>query len=403
MLRESWKRPSFLLFGWATILVLVFVFTGNLRIERPPRDEAARTEQREPVVVRPQRAARAAMSQFVRTARVFDATGFLLVGADVAIDGGAALRTDADGRFRIELAADQTADVLVQAPGHAPARLRVQSESPEPLLVQLTPAAPWDRAPEPMPPLRFAGEGRVVDPEGRPVAGARVTAIGTDAWARTDASGRYRLPLADTTPVLAVHDDREHGWAGRSAPLQLERDRGIVPLPELVAATACALHGIVRDAQGVPVVGVPVRLRGDGLERLVETGSGGAFRIGGLEPGHYTLRPFAFRGMLGAPQSVNVDRVLADCELSLRPVREQRLRVVDTAGSPIADAAIAATFAGERTSLQRTDAEGWTRLRLAPPPLGDAWAFDVRVGEALTQPASARFEPEQATLVVAMP
>jgi len=402
MLRESWKRPSVLLFGWASILVLVFVFTGDLRVERTVDESAPPAASREPVVVRPQRP-RTDEQRVVRNARVYDASGFLVAGAEVTVGGDTTERTDADGRFRVEVVAGQTVDVTVRVPGHAIGRLRVQMESPEPLLVQLAPAAPWDREPEPLPPLRFAGEGRVVDPVGRPVVGAHVTALGTDSWALTDASGRYQLPLADATPVLAAHDDREQGMATRTEPLQLERVRGIVPLPELVAVAACTLRGIVRDGRGAPVVGVPVRLRGEGLERLVETGAGGAFRIGGLEPGHYTLRPFAFRGMVGAPQSLTVDRAQVDCDLLLCPASEQRLRVVDTTGAPVAGAAVAAVFAGERTSLQRTDADGWTLVRLGDAPLGEAWAFDVRVGEALAEPSSTRLEAEQATLVVAMP
>jgi hypothetical protein len=407
MLRESWKRPSVLLLGWVTILVLVFVWTGDLRVQRTPPGGTAQGAAREPVVVRPQRATRPEGAVIVRSARVFDATGFLVVGAEITVDGRAPTRSDADGRFQVEVAAGQVASVVVQAPGHGVCHLRVQEASPEPLFVQLSPVAPWDQAAEPLPPLRFAGEGRVVGADGRPVAGAEVTALGTDAWARTDASGRYLLPLANTTPVIAVHQagagDADHGLVARSEPLRLDRDRGIVPLPELVAVAACALRGIVRDVNGVPVAGVPVRVRGEGLERLVETGSGGAFRIGGLGPGSYMLRPFAFRGMLGAPLSVAVDRALADCELSLQPASERRVRVVDTTGAPVVQAAVAATFAGERTSVQPTDAQGWTRVRLADAVLGDAWRFDVRVGDALTAAASARFEPEQATLVVAMP
>lgn len=406
MLRESWKRPSVLLLAWVTVVVMVFVLTGDLRVERSSRG-ATQTGACEPVVVRPQRPARPDAAVVVRSARVFDAAGFLVVGAEVSVDGAAPVRTDADGRFQVELAAGHTADVTVQAPGHGVRHLRVQAATPDPLLVQLSPMAPWDRAPEPLPPLRFAGEGRVVGADGRPVVGAAVTAIGGDAWARTDASGRYVLPLATATPVIAVHEagngDADHGLVARSEPLLLDREHGIVPLPELVAVAGCALRGIVRDEHGVPVAGVPVRLRGAGLERLVETGSGGAFRIGGLEPGRYTVRPFAFRGMLGVPLAVSVDRALADCELSLQPASERRLRVVDTAGAPIADAAVAATFGDERTSVQRTDAQGWTRVRLADAALGDGWRFEVRVGDALTSPASTRFEPEQATLVVAMP
>lgn len=400
MLRDSWKRPSVVVFGWATLLIGVFVLRGDLRVERRPAvPTAAVATAPTPVVVRPQRAAPEA-AQVVRTGRIFDALGFLLVGAEVLVGDAAPVRSDADGRFEVALAAGAPREVTVQAPGHRTTRIRVHEATPEPLVVQLAFAAPGDAEPAPLPPLPLHGEGTVRDAAGAPVAGALVRALGGDAWARTDDTGRYRLALTDAAPTLLVHA-AEAGLAVRSEPLQLERERGVVPLPELIAEPAFAVGGVVRDARGTGVAGVPVRLWGDGLDRLIETGDGGAFRIGGLEPGRYTVRPFAFRGAVGVPRDVLLDRPLVDCELVLQPLEEWPLRVLDEGGAPVAAASVAAEFAGERTSVQRTDAEGWTSVRTTAGPLDPTWRFDVRLGDDGRAATVRRYEPEPATLVVA--
>jgi len=413
MLRESWKRPSLLLVGWAVILLMVFVLRGDLRVERraPVRHDAAAATAPEPIVVRPQRTSPRQAPTIVRGGRVFDAAGFLVVGADVTIGERDLVRTDADGRFQVEFAAGQSASVTIQAPGARPVHLRMLEGGPDPLRVQLSPAAPWDVVAAPLPPLRLAGEGRVVTADGRPVAGAQVTTLagvrGAETWARTDEAGRYVLPLVSATPTIVAYQDTpgggpSGGLCARSEPLRLDRDRGLVPLPDLVAVEACAVRGIVRDTNGATIVGVSVRLRGNGLERQVESGTGGAFHFAGLEPGRYTLRPFAFRGAIGWPEVVTVDRPLIDCELGLRPLADRRLRLVDTEGVPVADAHVAAAFFGERTGVQRTDAQGWTRMQLGSDDLASDWTFDVRIGAEHRAAAVKRFEPQQSTLVVAL-
>jgi hypothetical protein len=404
MLRESWKRPSILLAGWATLLLMVFVLRGDLRIARgAPASPGAAAE---PIVVRAQLAARPAAGGVVRRGRVFDAMGFLVVGAEVALAGGASVRTDADGRFEVALAAGSSNVITVRAPGQQDRLLRLHASAPDPLVVQLSPLAPWDAAPAPPPPLPLVAEGRVRAADGRPLAGAEVSALGGDVRVCTDDTGRYLLPLANATPTLLVQyagaGGADGGLSVRSEPLQLDREQGIVPVPELVAGPACSVGGTVRDASGVPVAGVPVRLCGEGFELLAETGAGGSFRIGGLEPGRYTLRPYAFRGALGVPQQVVVDRARVDCELALVPTAERAVRVLDTAGAPVAAACVALEFAGQRTSVQRADADGWTQVPLADGAPDDAWRFDVRVGAAAAPAAAVRYEPEQGALVVAL-
>ena len=51
----------------------------------------------------------------------------------------------------------------------------------------------------------MTGEGVVRGFDGKPLAGALVTVVGSDAWSRTDEIGRYVLPLSSSTPILVVH------------------------------------------------------------------------------------------------------------------------------------------------------------------------------------------------------
>ncbi|MBX3463999.1 MAG: carboxypeptidase regulatory-like domain-containing protein [Planctomycetes bacterium] len=405
MVLESWKRPSVLVVGWTALLLLVFVLRGDLRVERQPALRATPEAGSGPQVVRAQRPMRAD-AVALRRGKVLDARGEPAVAAEVVVAGRDPVRTDAHGVFEVAVARGAAAVVTVRAEGHRSASLLLAGDGPEPVLVPLALAAPWDAESPPAAEPRLAVEGRVRTAAGLPLAGAEVHALGSGPTVVTDATGRFVLPVAQTTPTLVVRHagagGQEGGLCVRSEPLRLDRERGLVPVPDLVALPAAAIAGTVRDPAGVPLLGLPVRLRGEGLERLVETGAGGAFRIGGLEPGRYELRPFARRGAVGVPTQVVVDRPHVDCELSLLAVAERPLRVVDATGAPVAQATVAVAFAAERTSVHRSDAEGETRAWVAAGDLGDDWEFDVRIGEACLPAVVQRYESSPPTLVVAL-
>jgi RNA polymerase sigma factor (sigma-70 family) len=119
--------------------------------------------------------------------------------------------------------------------------------------------------------------GRVLDPDGKPVAGAEVTAVlwqvvTFSAWERaaidetkitvqttSDAEGRYRLTVPRPAPatrrglrVLARVPGRELGWATVD-PAATREDAEIRLLPE------GRLAGKVIDVQGGPVAGLKIR------------------------------------------------------------------------------------------------------------------------------------------------
>jgi hypothetical protein len=413
MAREKLLRPSHVLAAWAVLVLSVFALRGDLRLaapatatvaEQPPVPTAG------PVVVRAESATR----RVVRPAhsckgRVVDAMGFLVVGAEVLIADRALVRTDADGAFTVELPEGAPLDVLVRGKGLQPRRVRLVASSPDPLLVRLDPAAPWDEEPAALPAATSSlrGEGLVRTEQGQPLAGAWVTALGSEVWSRTDEIGRYVLPLPSPNVTLLVHQaeapGEARGFQARSEPIDVGRTEGLVPLPEIVAVPASVIRGVVRDPRGMPVEGVPVQVRGEGIARLFETGPGGIFRLGGLQNGHYVVRPFAYRGALGRPQEVTVSGAIADCDLHLQAADERRLRLLDEQGSPVGRAYVTSTFAGERNSVAQTDDDGWTAVVVAAAETGAGTTFEVRTGASHEPVEVRRYEADNAALVVGMP
>lgn len=414
MLRDLTRRPSIAVAAWGVAVLAVFVLRGDLGVAResPAAPAAAaasppaRAPEPRPVVVRrdaaPPAAARATTA---RTARVYDSMGFLVVGAEVVPEAGAACRTDAEGAFAIELERERARDLLVRADGRRPQWLRWTAGSPDPLLVRLEPSAPWDTAPLPPAPLpALRGEGTVRGPDGAPLAFAFVQVADSRCWGRADETGRVVLPLPAESVALLVHQPEagaaDGGFASGSLAFVASRNRGVVPLSDLVGEPALSLRGTVRSPRGQPLAGVPVEVRGGGLWRWVETGPGGAFRIAGLAPADYRVEPLACRGALGTPTTVRVDRPVVDCDLQLIAAPEQRLRVVDEVGNARANVWVASTSDGVRRGIAQADADGWVSVPVPP-----AVAFDVRAAETFAACEVRQFAADAtpATLVVAAP
>jgi hypothetical protein len=412
MVAKSWKRPSVIVVLSSAVVIAVAVARGDLRVESAPalcttaaNGAAMPRRSGEPVVVKPERGARSPVEEAIVHGRVLDSRGFLVVGAEVSsARGQPVVRTDADGEFKATVLADGSTNLLVRYQGHRGCWINPSPCSPDPLLVRLGPVAPWDHEP-PEParaPAALTGEGIVRNAAGKPLVGAYVKAAGTDVWSRTDDIGRYVLPLPGSTATLVVHhpgSTGDSGFAARSEPLTFDRSSGVVPLPELVAAAGSQIRGTLRDSRGIPVGGVPVQVRGEGLARVFESNVSGAFRIAGLLPGRYEIRAFAFRGAIGVRQEVALDRPVVDCELQMQNLVERRLRVLDESGSPVRRAYVASAVDGARQSVAQADAEGWAAVCVAP---GDV-QFEVRRADGGTAMSVRRYESEQALLVVAAP
>lgn len=231
-------------------------------------------------------------------------------------------------------------------------------------------------------------EGRIVDADGAPVAGAAVLATvdhaavsrGGAAFAgrrtlgsaRSDDDGHFvvrgvepcRMRLQALAPgFLPVATDVEVTEGEVLADLELVLDRG------------AAVEGTVRDADGLPVAGAQVAAvvdSGDLASRLqtpvAVADADGRYRLTGLAPGRWTLR------------AEHPDHVRAEARLEVRPgdnTLDLRLgrgvevagQALDAAGEPVAGARVSLVAESEARAFDpaATGGSGGFRFRAVPP------------------------------------
>lgn len=181
----------------------------------------------------------------------------------VSEDAGAAVRADAEGRFRVEAPGRRRFVLEVLAPGFL--LKKVVITRPQLVSRKIGTLA-----------LERAGRlrGKVVDPQGRPVAGAAVLAIHQSALgdrafspsdpvadrAVTDPQGRFELPHVRPEQSYEIRASRAGAFpAAQSAtvgdPAAKPRDL------TLVLAPARAARGKVQDAAGRPIPGAEAIVR----------------------------------------------------------------------------------------------------------------------------------------------
>ncbi len=196
------------------------------------------------------------------------------------------VETDADGNF--EMRSVPSGELSILARGR-------QGESAEKRGLELLPGDMLEGVE-----LRFEPggrlHGRVVDPEGHPARGARVTleeASGRPvpgAGMVADGEGRFTLPRAPSGRYLAAAELRPHLRVKR--PVEID-PLGSVEEIELRLERGLAIRGTVVDDQGRPARDSLVALHpaeGGGRSRIdALTGQGGTFEFEALEPGGYWL------------------------------------------------------------------------------------------------------------------
>ncbi|MCL4224872.1 MAG: carboxypeptidase regulatory-like domain-containing protein [Myxococcales bacterium] len=194
-----------------------------------------------------------------------------------------------DGEFRLTGVPAGAFWVVAQAPGFAPARVRIQLALGQVLTgVELRLAAGVYLA------------GRVTNQRGEPVVGALLTVRAKDGPERLGAAesvagadGRYRVgPLAGEVVVHA----RAHGHDDAQVEVDLAPRPGDDPSADrtldltLVVADA-ELEGAVEDAAGLPVIGARVIVdAGAAAGRSATSADGGRFRLTMLPDGPLALR-----------------------------------------------------------------------------------------------------------------
>jgi hypothetical protein len=282
--------------------------------------------------------------------------------------------TDERGQYGLELAEGSTVHVIADAEGFLPGVHRAHpapswpwltvSEDPPPTSIDVTlePGGQWHR-------------GRVVDPEGRPIAdGMLVLAtFGDDrvhvlTATTTDADGRYETwghPGASVGP-------RIDGWVISDA-IERETPEG----RELVAIPESRIRGRVVTDAGVPFPGARVTVAdgptpyGNSLVATLADRTG-RFELRGLAPGEHVVVAHTPRAKgRSAPLWVGLAEVSAPIILRLdQPLAPLRARVIDAdSGEGVAHCLVGLRRAAETMRLPgwfRADGRG--RLDVELPP-----------------------------------
>lgn len=247
-----------------------------------------------------------------------------------------------DGFFRIEdLRAGNTVDLSVARTGYGPGEARevqVPAEQPVRIVLQAVGAV----------------SGRVVDPDGEPVADASVrvdfrprTSGGFMAFSgapqadQTDAEGSFRITDVMPGPVGLVA--QAPGWqAGTVADLDLkpgEEKRGV----EIVLSPAAVLEGRVLSPSGRALPGAEVHLPPEGMRRSgyhrAGTDGDGRYVLDSLPPGQLTVE--ATHPDHGTARR-QVELRVGDnsLDITLEGGSEVSGRVIDETGAPVAGAQV---------------------------------------------------------------
>jgi protocatechuate 3,4-dioxygenase beta subunit len=270
--------------------------------------------------------------------RVFDADGRPLVSVGIELvplhdqssDGRSSEKqrklvgtAAMDGTFRIQVPDDWPAsEIRISAPGTVTLR---------PLDV-VTPVEDLDLGLLMVPPAQTL-DGIVRDESGHGIAGARVTAIGTDSRpelmpgeAVTDAAGRYLIADAPkgVMQMIVTHPDYVSQSAPRMRSSWVLKPGGII-------------QGVVTEIAGQPVAGARISVE----DHMTFSGPRGAFEIGGLAPGitHVTASDDQGRIAVADVVVVDHDAVAATLLLQSGPVVRGTVRDLSN-GRPISRARV---------------------------------------------------------------
>lgn len=216
--------------------------------------------------------------------RVTDVDGNPIAGVTVTIDGRTTT-TGADGRYLIdEVPVGEHTAMITTPDGYTIVTSAPPFTVPED---SETPITGVDFIVAENPSLSGA-----VRSNGAGVAGVTVTASspgGSVATAVTDANGQYafpRLPAGDYTVGIEVP-----GGYTASGPVSREENvaEGDVVDVDFELARLGAIDGVVRTDDGTPMPGVAINVEGpDGAQQLT-TDADGAYGLGTLPPGTYTI------------------------------------------------------------------------------------------------------------------
>jgi len=229
-------------------------------------------------------------------------------------------------------------------------------------------------------------EGRLVNPDGEPVAAALVTTLGGSKMdidshdCRSGPDGRFALTgllprFPHTLIALAP------GYGRTLLDLDLPQTGEMLRLGDLVLPMGRRIEGRLLDGAGVPLTGETVtltganadrgRLRPDGRpldskygtrERCV-TDDLGRFRFRDLAPGSYELTVRSSRGMtLNRAVCLAADADIFDADLRPQVTGDFSIRVVDESGDPVPGAIVTLFSLPGGRPTGSTNQDGWACL-----------------------------------------
>lgn len=315
-----------------------------------------------------------------------------------------AVRSGADGRFRLATVGDGEMAIAAAAPGFLDERRQL---APRPAGA-LPPIA-----------LRRAASaaGRVREPAGAPVPGAEVevrldgAAGPTVLRALSGPDGAFRLRLAPDRPHrLSVHKE---GYGPAEVALVAAPPGPLRDRLEVVLRPGRPAFGVALDADGLPAHGAELALVSAGKPRVeARAGEDGVFRFAAVPTGTFALHardngaaPIVLPGIVvpAGPGTWDLGTV------TLAPAAITAGRVVDPEGTPVAGAvvrALAVEDGEEGAADQAVEAtageDGWFALTgLAPGRLVD---LDVAAaGHARVRVRSVEVPPAEPLTIVLGP
>jgi sarcosine oxidase gamma subunit len=310
-------------------------------------------------------------------------------------------RTGTNGGFRVErLRRGAPYSVTAARSGYAPASAPgVQAPTEEPIRIEMKVARTLS--------------GRVVGPEGEPVAGASLTWVeesrtgfGSFSSGRTlgqtDAGGRFQVPdlLPGAVADLVV---RAEGYRHRKVSgLRIPEDRDLTDV-KIALERSALLEVRVLSAEGEPVAGAWVRAEperrepgpGLGLEvglamedafvEPVPTDAGGRCRLS-VEPGVYQVEASGNDGQ-AVQRQVVAGSASTPVELRFPPGAQVSGRVVGEDGAGLGNVSVAMSQARSTVTWTQTEADGAFRFSSVPDG-----SYSVMASEMQSERSSALLE-----------
>ncbi len=260
------------------------------------------------------------------------------------------LRSEADGRFVLNEFSPLLQSFLVAAAGYKPVEMRFTLPAEEPLTVQLEPGGQVLR-------------GVVLDPEGKPIAGAKIGGSLTRDWSSdvvTDADGRFEvIAIAeDGTKIYptVVHPD----FVPKDSFGQPMEPGGVTEVQWTLKRGAVVTGRVTAAKDGQPVANVQIvtghdRFASNRANPETKTDKDGRYRLGGVEPGAALIHAF---GPGFAPQMAEIKTTVdkpTEVNFELKPGKLVTGKVTDPAGKPVADVTLVTdTWNGARMFERRT-------------------------------------------------